>query len=54
MSWQQQTDEEQRRDEDELALDWDNWTSKEPPWWLFIEYRKWMEKQDGYDQIFGK
>ncbi len=49
MSWQQQTDEQQRQDEEEIQADWDNWISKEPPWWQIIEHRKWMEEQDGHE-----
>ena len=45
MSWLQQTDEQQRQDEEEMKQDWDNWMSKEPPWWKIIEYRKWIEEQ---------
>jgi len=46
MSWLQQTDEQQRQDEEEMKSDWDNWISKEPPWWQFIEYRKWKQEQE--------
>lgn len=55
MSWLQQTDEQQRRDEEEMAQDWMNWTKKEPSWWQFIEYRKWVEeKEDGLRHISTK
>ncbi len=50
-AWQQQTSEEQRRHDEELAEDWDNWVSKEPPWWKILEHRKWMEEQDGLRHI---
>ncbi len=45
MSWLQQTDEQQRQDEEEMKADWDNWISKEPPWWHFIE--EWLKEKTG-------
>ena len=48
--WQQLTDEQQRRDEEEMARDWMNWTAKEPDWWRIQEHRKWLQEQeDGRD-----
>ena len=53
--WQQLTDEQQRRDEEEMARDWMNWTAKEPPWWQIIEHRKWLQEQeDGLRHISTK
>ena len=44
--WQAQTLEEQRRDEEEMKSDWDNWISKEPAWWQIQEHRKWLQEQE--------
>jgi hypothetical protein len=41
-SWQQMTDEEQRRHKDELK-EYDNWMAKEPTWWKFLE--EWAKEQ---------
>ncbi len=50
MSWLQQTDEQQRRHEEELAEDRDNWIGKEPPWWHWQEYKMWkQEQEDGHE-----
>jgi len=46
MSWQQQTD-EQRRDEEEILSDWINWTAKEPDWREIQEYLQ--ELEDGHE-----
>ena len=44
--WQQLTSDEQRRDEEEMLQDWDNWISKEPPRWKFLEYAAWKREQE--------
>ena len=45
MSWQQLTEEEQRRHEEEIAKDLDDEMSKEPLWWHFIE--EWLKEKTG-------
>ena len=35
--WNQMSNEEQRRHEDELKSDWDTWRAKEKPWWVYLE-----------------
>ena len=44
--WEQLTNEERRRDEEEILQDWINWTAKEPDWWLIQEHRKWLQEQE--------
>jgi len=46
MSWQQQTDEQHRRHDEEMWDDWNKWIAKEPPWWKWQEYRLWKQEQE--------
>jgi len=37
---QQLTNEERRRDEEEIRQDWINWTAKESPYWMWLEWKE--------------
>ncbi len=53
--WHCQNSEEQRREEEEMKAERDNWMSKEPPWWQFQDHRMWeQEQEDGLRHISTK
>ena len=53
--WEQLTNEERRRDEEEIRQDWDMWIATEPPWWQLQERIKYLQElEDGLRHISTK